>query len=114
MITARGRGEIGGHPTGLVVLFATEMWERFCYYGMRALLVLYMTKYLLVPENAARVWGPCFRFAETVVQDGSRGDAAPPLTRFAGNSPLREAAPAASPSTTAGSRSREEGAYSCM
>jgi len=37
-----------GHPKGLTFLFATEMWERFSYYGMRALLVLYMTKYLLL------------------------------------------------------------------
>lgn len=34
-----------GHPIGLYVLFFTEMWERFSYYGMRALLVLYMTSY---------------------------------------------------------------------
>ena len=33
-----------GHPRGLSFLFATEMWERFSYYGMRALLVLYMVK----------------------------------------------------------------------
>ena len=32
-----------GHPKGLVTLFFTEMWERMSYYGMRALLVLYMT-----------------------------------------------------------------------
>ena len=32
-----------GHPTGLSKLFYTEMWERMSYYGMRALLVLYMT-----------------------------------------------------------------------
>ncbi|MGH7283417.1 MAG: hypothetical protein ACRELY_17965 [Polyangiaceae bacterium] len=31
-----------GHPLGLYILFGTEMWERFCYYGMRALLVLYL------------------------------------------------------------------------
>lgn len=36
------RGEILGHPKGLFLLFATEMWERFSYYGMRALLVLSM------------------------------------------------------------------------
>ena len=35
--------ELFGHPVGLYVLFFTEMWERFSYYGMRALLVLYMT-----------------------------------------------------------------------
>ena len=34
---------IGGHPRGLTTLFVTEMWERFSYYGMRALLVLFMT-----------------------------------------------------------------------
>jgi len=36
-----------GHPAGLFVLFFTEMWERFSYYGMRALLVLYMTDHLI-------------------------------------------------------------------
>ena len=34
--------EIFGHPVGLFMLFFTEMWERFSYYGMRALLVLYL------------------------------------------------------------------------
>ena len=34
-----------GHPIGLFVCFATEMWERFSYYGMRALLILYLTKH---------------------------------------------------------------------
>lgn len=32
-----------GHPAGLFVLFFTEMWERFSYYGMRALLILFFT-----------------------------------------------------------------------
>src|SRR3954464_4854634 len=36
-------GGIAGHPRGLMTLFFTEMWERFSYYGMRALLVLFMT-----------------------------------------------------------------------
>ncbi len=36
-----------GHPAGLFALFFTEMWERFSYYGMRALLVLYMTQHLI-------------------------------------------------------------------
>ena len=44
--------DLFGHPRGLTFLFATEMWERFSYYGMRALLVLYMTKYLLLPGHA--------------------------------------------------------------
>src|SRR3954470_672914 len=46
-----------GHPRGLAFLFSTEMWERFSYYGMRALLVLYMTKYLLLSERATTVIG---------------------------------------------------------
>ncbi|MEQ1621119.1 MAG: peptide MFS transporter [Methylococcales bacterium] len=36
-----------GHPIGLFVLFFTEMWERFSFYGMRALLVLYLTQHLI-------------------------------------------------------------------
>src|SRR5262245_57846956 len=51
-------GEFLGHPKGLAFLFATEMWERFSYYGMRALLVLYMVKFLLPqPEHAESVFG---------------------------------------------------------
>jgi proton-dependent oligopeptide transporter, POT family len=46
-----------GHPRGLAFLFATEMWERFSYYGMRALLVLYMVKYLLLPAQSGQVIG---------------------------------------------------------
>ena len=37
-------GGIGGHPRGLTTLFFTEMWERFSYYGMRALLIIFMTR----------------------------------------------------------------------
>jgi POT family proton-dependent oligopeptide transporter len=50
-------GDLLGHPRGLAFLFATEMWERFSYYGMRALLVLYMVKYLLLPGHAETVVG---------------------------------------------------------
>src|SRR5215813_2241769 len=49
--------DLFGHPRGLTFLFATEMWERFSYYGMRALLVLYMVRYLLHPENSGQVIG---------------------------------------------------------
>jgi POT family proton-dependent oligopeptide transporter len=51
------RREVFGHPSGLTFLFATEMWERFSYYGMRSLLVLYMVKYLLLPGHAETVIG---------------------------------------------------------
>ena len=52
-------GDLFGHPKGLTFLFTTEMWERFSYYGMRSLLVLYMTKYLLVrhPDGALGLAG---------------------------------------------------------
>ncbi|HEX2237305.1 MAG TPA: MFS transporter, partial [Gammaproteobacteria bacterium] len=42
-----------GHPRGLYVLFFTELWERFSFYGMRALLVLYLTKALLLSDDQA-------------------------------------------------------------
>jgi POT family proton-dependent oligopeptide transporter len=42
-----------GHPEGLYVLFMVEMWERFSYYGMRALLTLYMLKMLLYGQKEA-------------------------------------------------------------
>ncbi len=42
-----------GHPKGLWVLFGTEMWERFNYYGMRAVLVLFMTKALMFDKAFA-------------------------------------------------------------
>jgi proton-dependent oligopeptide transporter, POT family len=45
--TVREQKTFFGHPAGLFILFFTEMWERFSYYGMRALLVLYMVDYLL-------------------------------------------------------------------
>lgn len=46
-----------GHPRGLAYLAFTEMWERFSYYGMTALLALYMTKQLLMPGHAEHVAG---------------------------------------------------------
>jgi POT family proton-dependent oligopeptide transporter len=56
-LTYSDRTDLLGHPRGLAFLFATEMWERFSYYGMRALLVLYMVKYLLLPERADTIIG---------------------------------------------------------
>src|SRR5499426_883021 len=55
--TTRAANDLFGHPRGLTFLFATEMWERFSYYGMRALLVLYMVKLLLLPGHAENVIG---------------------------------------------------------
>ena len=44
-----------GHPRGLFVLFFAEMWERFSYYGMRALLIFYLVKHWLFSDQQASV-----------------------------------------------------------
>jgi len=47
-----------GHPKGLYFLFFTEMWERFSYYGMRAIFILFMTKVLMLKDNdASEIYG---------------------------------------------------------
>ncbi|MEM7017172.1 MAG: peptide MFS transporter [Pseudomonadota bacterium] len=46
------QGEWFGHPKGLYICFATEMWERFSFYGMKYLLLLYLTKYHLFTDAA--------------------------------------------------------------
>ncbi|WP_417318647.1 peptide MFS transporter [Emcibacter sp.] len=51
------RAEIMGHPRGLAYIIFTEAWERFSYYGMQALLVLYMVRYLYLPGNLEKVIG---------------------------------------------------------
>lgn len=52
---ARKSQEVVGHPKGLFVLFYAEMWERFSYYGMRALLILYLTKFWLFGDGKANL-----------------------------------------------------------
>ena len=56
-----GQGNSGGfkgHPEGLMTLFFSEMWERFCYYGMRVLLTLYLVKSLMKGDaDAALIYG---------------------------------------------------------
>lgn len=50
--------ETGSHPRGLYVLFTTEMWERFSFYGMRAIMKLYMVKALLFSEaDSSNLYG---------------------------------------------------------
>ena len=44
---------VKGHPDGLMTLFFSEMWERFCYYGMRTLLTLYLVKSLMKGDSEA-------------------------------------------------------------
>ena len=58
-----GTAEVLGHPRGLITLFMTEMWERFSYYGMRALLVLFMVDQVadggmgLTDQTATAIYG---------------------------------------------------------
>ena len=51
MVSQSKAGSFLGHPKGLFYLFFAELWERFSFYGMRALLVLYMTKQLLFSDE---------------------------------------------------------------
>jgi proton-dependent oligopeptide transporter, POT family len=51
---AEGRTFLG-HPRGLFVLFFAEMWERFSYYGMRALLIFYLTQHWLFSDERASI-----------------------------------------------------------
>ncbi len=53
--TATHQKELFGHPVGLYILFFTEMWERFSYYGMRAILVLYLVS-ATIGGNAGLGW----------------------------------------------------------
>src|SRR5688572_16010816 len=50
-------GTFLGHPRGLFFLFMTEAWERFSFYGMRTLLILFMVQELLLPGRIERVAG---------------------------------------------------------
>jgi POT family proton-dependent oligopeptide transporter len=57
-IVTSAKREFAGHPKGLYVLFFAEMWERFSYYGMRALLIFYLTQHwLFSDEDASLVYG---------------------------------------------------------
>lgn len=55
LIVTRRSQEFAGHPRGLYVLFYAEMWERFSYYGMRALLILYLTKFWLFSDGKSNL-----------------------------------------------------------
>ncbi len=61
-----------GHPRGLATLFFTEMWERFSYYGMRAILVLYM----VAPVSNRRPRAST-RFAPRQYTDSTQGPCMP-------------------------------------
>src|SRR5687767_9253859 len=50
MVAASRKPEFMGHPKGLYMLFFAEMWERFSYYGMRAILIFYLTQHWLFSD----------------------------------------------------------------
>jgi proton-dependent oligopeptide transporter, POT family len=54
-IVVQKEPEFAGHPKGLYMLFFAEMWERFSYYGMRALLIFYLTKHWLFSDGKANL-----------------------------------------------------------
>ncbi len=54
-IAASRKPEFLGHPKGLYMLFFAEMWERFSYYGMRALLIFYLTKHWLFDDGKSNL-----------------------------------------------------------
>ena len=89
--------ELLGHPKGLYVCFFTEMWERFSFYGMKALLLLYLTKYHLLrrrhrlrPDRRVRRPGLC--------DAGDRRPARRPLARHAQGGRVRRHPARARPS----------------
>jgi len=53
--TTVNQKELFGQPTGLYILFFTEMWERFSFYGMKALLIFYLTKYHLFSDQSGNL-----------------------------------------------------------
>jgi len=55
MVAARKEPEFIGHPKGLFMLFFAEMWERFSYYGMRALLIFYLTQHWLFSDSQSNL-----------------------------------------------------------
>ncbi|MFY8187112.1 MAG: peptide MFS transporter [Flavobacterium sp.] len=52
---AANQNEFFGHPKALFILFFTEMWERFSFYGMKALLIFYLTKYHLFSDDSGNL-----------------------------------------------------------
>ncbi|QOJ15886.1 MAG: peptide MFS transporter [Planctomycetia bacterium] len=106
-----------GHPPGLFLLFITEMWERFSYYGMRALLVLYLTSTISISDAPPGVHINTVEFEERAALTPEDMTATAPAVSAAGVPPVEPpkrthsfsmtvavdaAAPPAQPMTTTG------------
>ena len=55
LIAGSKKPEFAGHPKGLYMLFFAEMWERFSYYGMRAILIFYLTQHWLFSDSKSNL-----------------------------------------------------------
>src|ERR671919_312211 len=55
LIAASRKPEVLGHPKGLYMLFFAEMWERFSFYGMRAILIFYLTQHWLFSDGRSNL-----------------------------------------------------------
>ncbi|TRZ43248.1 peptide MFS transporter [Robertkochia solimangrovi] len=55
LVKEKHERELFGHPIGLYILFLTEMWERFSFYGMKALLIFYLVKYHLFTDTSGNL-----------------------------------------------------------
>ncbi|MCC6320152.1 MAG: MFS transporter [Phycisphaerales bacterium] len=77
------RPQLLGHPVGLSLLFLVEMWERFSYYGMRGLLVLYLTAALAAHQVGVGEYGNTLRITQAAVEPesaaGGGGNPAKPV-----------------------------------
>ncbi len=87
-----------GHPVGLFLLFLVEMWERFSYYGMRGLLVLYLTTVIAVHQLKPGVYENELTFTEIKQVDGSSNGVEPSAVhartlRIAVDTPLEAGGP---------------------
>src|SRR3954466_9125096 len=71
-----GGGTLLGHPKGLFLLFLVEMWERFSYYGMRGLLVLYLIAVFSVKELSPGVYTNEIEMTQLKQVDGKDVDGA--------------------------------------
>ena len=98
-LDSRGRTFLG-HPRGLFLLFMVEMWERFSYYGMRGLLVLYLASVFSAKELSPGVYRNTLRFTETKTVDGTEVKSSQARQVVVAVGPDKPAGPVAAPKST--------------
>lgn len=76
------RPQFLGHPVGLFLLFMVEMWERFSYYGMRGLLVLYLTAAIAAHQSGTGTYTNTLRISQGFAKaEGASAESAKPATQ---------------------------------